>query len=255
MSKKENEFMIWSSNFDVNDYKEDLKFALKEGYIGNREEEIEKASINAWELHEGENQEKYDNMLYKDYRQKKIEFIKNFIEKAEASITDEEVDKFIDSNYDEAYDYVAELNNTYLENDKEQLNIFTEGTILCIEACERWSGIVYGVEEVKGNNISDCLQSRIRSNEGMDFYVNKETMELCQREYHHDGTNCYVYREVKDTATEQDIDEFLDKVRSGSFTQEDLDKVTKSMGEYIQKVYGFEVEKPKVKEDLTVEEK
>ena len=57
---------------------------------------------------------------------------------------------------------------------------------------------------------------------------------------HHDGTNHYLYRVFKDSATVEQREDLLDKIYRGIATQMDIDRVTRRLGDEIGKVYGWE---------------
>ena len=69
---------------------------------------------------------------------------------------------------------------------------------------------------------------------------------------HHDGTNYYLYRVFKDNVTEDQIEDFKDKVYHGTLTEKDIDKYTHRLGDDIAKVYGIDlpVQKKSVKKQL-----
>ena len=69
---------------------------------------------------------------------------------------------------------------------------------------------------------------------------------------HHDGTNYYLYRVFKDSVTEEQIEDFKGKIFDGTYTQDDIDKYTRRLGDDIAKVYGIDlpVQKKSVKKQV-----
>ena len=55
---------------------------------------------------------------------------------------------------------------------------------------------------------------------------------------HHDGTNNYLYRELRDLSDKQ-MENFLYKLHTGRLTRRDIRRYTTSVGIHINKVYGW----------------
>ena len=243
-TKDPNIVMIWNSEIDFDDWKNDIK----EDMLGCdciglaytvKEYKKEKAE-KAWNEKEEANQDRYDNMPHKQYLTERKEFFENF----DYELSDEELDAIIDENYDTVWEYIENLHNMYLDDEKDNLNCPLHNEVLCID---------YGfdddeiqeVQRTEISNLNECLHPRTEDTEIM-YFVEKDTLELRQKEYGY-STNYFTYREVKAGVTEEQLDEFFDKCNAGKVTQADIDKITKPMGEYVQKVYGFEVNKPEKK--------
>lgn len=56
---------------------------------------------------------------------------------------------------------------------------------------------------------------------------------------YHDGTNHYLYRKIKESVSDEQLENFLDKIYTGSCTKADISRYTKSIGTHICDVYGF----------------
>ena len=63
---------------------------------------------------------------------------------------------------------------------------------------------------------------------------------------HHDGTNHYLYRVFKDTATESQIENLKYKLYEGKATRADITRITRRLGDEIAAVYGFHIPKQRV---------
>ena len=62
------------------------------------------------------------------------------------------------------------------------------------------------------------------------WYV--EDGEIKCDDIHHDGTNHYTYRVLKDGISEYEADELL-------YDGEDIDKFTEKLGHYVDEIYGW----------------
>ena len=58
---------------------------------------------------------------------------------------------------------------------------------------------------------------------------------------HHDGTNHYLYRVYKDSASPSQIELLKEKLYRGTATRADITRVTRRLGDDIAKVYGFSI--------------
>lgn len=164
----------------------------------------------------------------------------------------DELEKYFDSTDSPSFDeflkkynceidmQIHNLNDTYLDDERMNLNIETEGRIICIAELGLWDGRKQGYS-YEGNNISSCLRSHVRGMSNMEFYVEKEgrILEFKAIESHHDGTNYYTYRELKPDLSDTQFANFESKLYNGEATKSDIGRYTRSLGEKIQKVYGF----------------
>lgn len=157
-----------------------------------------------------------------------------------------DIDTFIDKFYSECYDYVADLNNDYLDDEKANLDIETEGDIICISDIGRWNGRSdgYGYE---GNNINEIFHSHVRGQSDITFFVElyNGVLDLKADEVHHDGTNHYLYRELKPDLTDEQREEFEGLIYDGKCEYPDIEKYTRPLGQEVQKIYGFELKEEK----------
>lgn len=137
---------------------------------------------------------------------------------------------------DELYDKMVSSNNENLFDEQLNLNIQLSRPIIVIADLGRWNGRVSGYKEIMSGNIQDCLSS---DTDYTTWYVDKDGDLRCDA-VHHDGTNHYLYRTYKDSATEEDIEEFKDKIYYGRCSRKDIEEVTERLGDDIGKVYGWE---------------
>ena len=137
---------------------------------------------------------------------------------------------------DERIALMYEINGDYLDDERMNLNIQLSEPILVIADLGLWTGRHSGYKEIISGNIRDCLYSEY---DYTTWYVDKDGDFRCD-DVHHDGTNHYLYRVFKDSATVEQREDLLDKIYRGIATQMDIDRVTRRLGDEIGKVYGWE---------------
>ena len=135
------------------------------------------------------------------------------------------------------YAKMLELNSDYLDDERSNLKQSIGGSLLIIADLGLWNGRHQGYREKADADLSDCLDYRYDSAE---WHVDRNG-EFCGSQAHHDGTNHYVYRKIKDSATNDDIDDLEAKLYNGTATQKDIDRVTEKLGDRVAKVYGWEL--------------
>jgi len=129
-----------------------------------------------------------------------------------------------------------EINNSYLDDERINLDITLSRPIIVIGDLGLWNGRVMGYKELKSCNIKDCLSTDC---EYPTWYVDKYGDFRCIAA-HHDGVNYYLYRTYKDDATEEQIENLKWKLYNGKATKADIDRVTRRLGDEIGEVYGWE---------------
>ncbi len=144
-------------------------------------------------------------------------------------------EQFPELSDEERYYKMLEINNEYLDTERENLNIQLSQPIFVIADLGLWTGRHSGYKEILSGNIRDCLYSKY---DFTTWYVDKQGDFRCD-DVHHDGTNHYLYRVFKESATDEQRDDLCDKIYFGIATQADIDKVTRRLGDEIGKVYGW----------------
>ena len=142
----------------------------------------------------------------------------------------------------ELYKWMVETNEDYLSDERTNLNIQLSQPIIIIGDIGRWNGRVMGYKMIDSGNIKDCLYS---DTDYTEWYVDKYG-DLRADAAHHDGTNHYLYRVFKDTATESQVENLKYKLYTGKATRADITRVTKRLGDEIAAVYGFHIPKQRV---------
>lgn len=139
-------------------------------------------------------------------------------------------------NDNDLYDWMCETNNEYLDDERMNLNIPTEGRIICIADIGLWYGRRSGYK-LYGHNIGECLYL-IQDCDYGEFYVDEHN-NLRSRQSHHDGTHYMLFREFKPEITSDQADNFCHKIYNGKATAKDITRYTRSLGKRIKKVYGW----------------
>lgn len=142
---------------------------------------------------------------------------------------------------DELYDIMVKSNAENLYDERANLDIQLSQPILVVADIGRWDGRYDGYAEIKTGNIKDCLYSDM---DMCEWYVDKYG-DLRADAVHHDGTNHYLYRVYKDTATDSQIENLKAKIYDGKATRADITRVTRRLGDEIAAVYGFDIPRQK----------
>ena len=152
----------------------------------------------------------------------------------EVEVTREEYSKTITDEklYDECYFQ----NQLWFEDERENLSCVDDsGELIAIADIGRWNGRVGGYKRIK--NLPDVLYS---SCDYERVYVDSNG-DLRKEESHHDGSNSILYRYFKDSLTEEQKENFLNKIYNGECTQKDITRYTRKAGVGIAKMFGWKV--------------
>ena len=138
------------------------------------------------------------------------------------------------------YQHMVEINSLYLDDERMNLNIEVSRPIIAIADLGLWNGRFSGYKDLRSNNIKDCLDT-FDSCEYHEWYLDEHGDLRCTA-VHHDGRNYVLYRTYRDDVSDDQIEEFLDKIYDGKVTEEDIDRVTRRLGDEIAKVYGWSLD-------------
>ncbi len=130
---------------------------------------------------------------------------------------------------------VPEVNDEYLCDERENLDLQCGSDIIVFGDIGRWNGRAEGYKIIESGNIRDCLYTEC---DMAEWYVDREG-EFRSRQIHHDGTNYLYYRKFKSGLSYDDREDFLEKFYDGKATQDDVDRVTEKLGKSIGEVYGW----------------
>lgn len=143
------------------------------------------------------------------------------------------------------YNWMVETNQDYLDDERVNLDIQLSQPILIVADLGLWQGRKSGYGVIDSGNIKDCLYSHTDYTE---WYVDKYG-DFRADATHHDGTNHYLYRVFKDTATESQIENLKYKLYEGKATRADITRITKRLGDEIAAVYGFHIPKQRTSQE------
>jgi hypothetical protein len=145
--------------------------------------------------------------------------------------------EYPDMNEDEQRDLMYEINDSYLDDERLNLDIQCPRGIIVIGDLGRWHGRVSGYKMIESGNIKDCLYSN--NDDYIEWYVDKDG-EMRGTGHHHDGTNHYLYRAVRENATDDQVSTLQDCIYMGKATEKDIESVTERLGDKIGAVYGWD---------------
>lgn len=128
-------------------------------------------------------------------------------------------------------------NNTYLDDMRLNLSdIVFDLPIIIIARIGKWNGTMTGYKTIESGKLTDCFYTDC---DFAKWYVDENNDLRCDCS-HHDGDNHYLYRTFKSSLDEDEVEEFKVKIYYNTFTQEDIEKYTDSVGVAIREVYGWE---------------
>lgn len=135
-------------------------------------------------------------------------------------------------NDDDLYHWMMETNDSYLDDERANLNHIVDGRILIIGDIGRWNGRVSGYKIIDSRNIRDILFSDC---DYAEWYGDGYNIRF--KGHHHDGTNYYLYRVIRE---DRNIDNLLDAIYRGEeITGSKLNYYTKSLYKNVAEIYGW----------------
>ena len=155
--------------------------------------------------------------------------------------------EYPDMSEQERISLMYEINDSYLDDERMNLNVQLSQPILMIADIGRWDGRHTGYGEIKSGNIRDCLYSSL---DYATWYVDRLGDLRCDA-IHHDGTNYYLYRAYKPGVRESQIELLKEKLYEGKATRADITRITRRLGDDVARVYGFSI--PRQKQAATLE--
>lgn len=136
---------------------------------------------------------------------------------------------------EEIQERIYELNSSYLDDERINLKKIIN-PILIIADLGLWNGRRQGYKIIESGNISDILWDIFYADaDYAEWY--SDGKDIRGTIIHHDGTNNYLYREIKDR---DKVGTLLDKIYAGEdIDRRTLSRYTKSIHPYVQEVYGW----------------
>lgn len=152
----------------------------------------------------------------------------------------EEERKFLKEEYPElseteieqlAYDSI----NNWLDDERTNLDIELPSEIVIIANLGLWNGRRVGIITTRHTNIKDILCHQLNSISEIRIYCDRYNLKA--DEYHHDGTNHYTYRMVREN---RDIGGLVERIcRGDKITPQIINYYTESLVGRVNKVYGW----------------
>lgn len=143
-----------------------------------------------------------------------------------------EMDDCDPEDENDIYNWMVETNEEYLCDERLNLNKIVDGRILVIADLGLWNGRRKGYRIINSRNIKDILYC---TEEYAEFYGDGYNIRCV--ETHHDGTNYYLYRMIRE---DRNIDNLLDAIYKGEeISRSKLNYYTKSLYKDVAAVYGW----------------
>ena len=136
-----------------------------------------------------------------------------------------------DIDEDAIYDERSNLAQWDFEDEVANLNISLPNKILCIASLGLWTGRHSGYK-ILDNKLNSILYQA----QGSYYHVFYDGYNVVAKDPHHDGTNYYTFRLIKDNVN---IDNLLIKLYDGTATKTDINNYTKSLRDTVRKIYGW----------------
>lgn len=144
---------------------------------------------------------------------------------------EEEYPKIKDKN--EQYDLVRDYIIRNLEDERQNLNIPTNGKILIIADLGLWDGRRSGYKIIDKRNINAILTIYYEGE--TEYYSDGWNIKGIWK--HHDGTNYYEFREIREG---KHIDNLLNRLYCGKpVSRKMINYYTKSIAPQVNAVYGW----------------
>lgn len=132
-----------------------------------------------------------------------------------------------------AYQFCLNDNEYNLDTEKDNLDIDTEEEIIAIADLGLWDGrrVGYRLLNYVLSNIFKVGEDYNR------YYADRYNVKAdC---VHHDGTNYITFRMFKSGLTEEQKDNFTDKLYYGTVKPQDISRYTVSILPLVKKIYGW----------------
>lgn len=146
-----------------------------------------------------------------------------------------EYESFEDIPEHSLYERIDVLNDQNLQDEKMNLDIPLDSSLIIYAELGLWNGKHYGVKVINDCNLTEIFA---RSEDRPTWYVDDDNNVLCE-DVHHDGTNYYLYRMLKKGITEDDFQSGLEDVADVKDLKPYVLKSTEPLGPMVSKVYGW----------------
>lgn len=158
-----------------------------------------------------------------EHEQAKLENNLREYKLSKLSVSEQELNDFIEQDYSNWYSCAFE------DLDKE-----TECKIIAIANLGLWNGRRKSYK-IMNSNLNSVLDAC--GGDYLKVYADRHDVKSVA--VHHDGVNYITYRMLKPNLTEVQLDNFLNKLASGDFSQKDIGRYTTSLKSQINQIYGW----------------
>ena len=129
------------------------------------------------------------------------------------------------------WNYIYEELDHYIDDERMNLDVTTDGRILVVADLGLWYGRRQGYRILDGN-VKNILSADV---DYVEWYSDGYNIKATAA--HHDGTNYYEYRVIRE---DRNIQNLLDAIYNGEeITRKKLNYYTKSLHPFVAKVYGW----------------
>ena len=129
------------------------------------------------------------------------------------------------------WNYIYEELDHYIDDERMNLDVTTDGRILVVEDLGLWYGRRQGYRILDGN-VKNILSADV---DYVEWYSDGYNIKATAA--HHDGTNYYEYRVIRE---DRNIQNLLDAIYNGEeITRKKLNYYTRSLEPYVRRVYGW----------------
>lgn len=140
--------------------------------------------------------------------------------------------EYDENDYDALLDYMYDTNREYLYDERANLDMTLPCPILVIADLGLWNGRRTGYK-ITGKNLNDIFD--VGDVDDAEFWCDRYNVR--GKGSHHDGTNYYTMRMLKEGSNYQNL---LDAIYLGKpISSKMLSKYTTSLRPYVAKVYGW----------------
>ena len=143
-----------------------------------------------------------------------------------------EIDDRDPEDEDAIYNYMIEANDEYFNDEQMNLDKAVEGRILVIGNLGLWHGRIQGYKIIDRKNLNSILSFQYDY-----FEIYGDGYNIRATEHHHDGTNYYEYRMIRE---DRNIDNLLEAIYNGEeISRKKLNYYTKSLYKNVAEIYGW----------------
>ena len=135
-------------------------------------------------------------------------------------------------NCDTFYYRCVDFNNSYLEDERHNLDVSLDNNIIALADLGLWDGRKSGYK-ILGNNLS-CIFN-VSEDRNCYYADGRNVRAKC---VHHDGTNHIVFRKLKKGVTIEQVENLMFK-NNYSLTPSQISRYTESLRPYVADIYGW----------------